>query len=105
MFGVGGEGEMSWSNTTLVVACLLFAASIVWKYRPLGGLRRLPQRWMFPGPSDTSKLAEDVKVARARVRLAKNPRERSDALVATARLAARDPRHLTAAMGLLLRAM
>jgi len=49
--------------------------------------------------------ARDVRRARDRVRLARTPRERAEALVLTAEAAARDPRHLTAAIGYLLRAM
>lgn len=90
---------MPWHSTPVAIASLLFAGFLVWKYRPVGGFST--SVGLFGG---TMRTGEDVRRARARVRLAKTPRERAALLIDAAVLASKDPRHITAATGYLLRA-
>jgi hypothetical protein len=84
---------ISLQSLLIVVAAAAFVLFLSWKYRPTFG--RAARR-----PADA-----DVRAARERARLAKSPREKADAFVLAAQVAAGEPDGLTAALGYYVRAM
>src|SRR4051794_38623026 len=83
----------AWQNVLLAVVAVLFAGLLVWKYRPIRSrVEVLP-------------VGDDVRRAREKVRAAASGRGRAEALMLAGELAARDPSHVTAAVGYYLRAM
>src|SRR5882724_4088867 len=89
--------DVSWQKLVVVAAALVFAGFLLWKYRPRFSVVRSKRRG-HPSP-------DDIRQAREKVRLATTPRERAIAFIAAAKAAESDPRGLTSAIGLYLRAM
>jgi len=98
--------DVSWQQLLVVGAAVLFAAFLLWKYKP---------RWRLPrirrGTSgkhdvrDAAFVADAIKAAREKAHGAKSARARAEALTEAAKAATLSADGMTSAMGFYLRAM
>ncbi|HMI86790.1 MAG TPA: hypothetical protein VK550_22005 [Polyangiaceae bacterium] len=95
----------SWQHFLVVGIALVFAAFLLWKYRPSPGLGEPLARSYGWRRRHSAPVETKIREALGRARQATTPRERAEALVTAAEAAALAPDGITSAMGFYLRAM
>lgn len=95
----------SWQGYIVVGIAVVFVGFLLWKYRPSLSMAE-PLVHSYGWRSRHSpEVAAKIKEALERARIAKSPRERSEALLSAAEAAAIAPDGITSAIGFYLRAM